>query len=74
MFLPEESHGQRSLVGYSPWSREKSDTTEQLTLSLGFKDVIFVVVVEELVSVQVFEGIQSNSVLLLRITYLKGIK
>ena len=74
MFLPEESHGQRSLVGYSPWSHEKSDTTEQLTLSLGFKDVIFVVVVEELVSVQVFEGIQSNSVLSLRITYLKGIK
>ena len=27
-FLPGESHGQRSLVGYSPWSREESDTTE----------------------------------------------
>ena len=25
-FLPEESQGQRSLVGYSPWGRE-SDTT-----------------------------------------------
>ena len=24
------SHGQRSLVGYSPWGREESDTTEQL--------------------------------------------
>ena len=24
----ENSHGQRSLVGYSPWSRKKSDTTE----------------------------------------------
>ena len=21
VFLPEESHGQRSLVGYSPWGR-----------------------------------------------------
>ena len=25
-FLPGESHGQRSLVGYSPWSRQESDT------------------------------------------------
>ena len=25
-----KSHGQRSLVGYSPWSRKKSDTTEPL--------------------------------------------
>ena len=23
-----ESHGQRSLVGYSPWGRKESDTTE----------------------------------------------
>jgi len=26
--LPGESHGQRSLVGYSPWSFRESDTTE----------------------------------------------
>ena len=25
-----ESHGQRSLVGYSPWGYKESDTTEQL--------------------------------------------
>ena len=31
VFLPGESHGQRSLVGYSPWGRKESDTTEQLT-------------------------------------------
>ena len=29
--LPGESHGQRILVGYSPWGRKVSDTTEQLT-------------------------------------------
>ena len=23
IFLPGKSHGQRSLVGYSPWSRER---------------------------------------------------
>ena len=26
-FLPGESHGQRSLVGYSPWSCKELDTT-----------------------------------------------
>ena len=26
--LPEESHGQRSLVGYSPWGHKELDTTE----------------------------------------------
>ena len=28
--LPGESHGQRSLVGCSPWGRKESDTTERL--------------------------------------------
>ena len=28
--LPGESHGQRSLVGYSPWGRKEWDTTERL--------------------------------------------
>ena len=27
---PGKSHGRRSLVGYSPWGRKKSDTTERL--------------------------------------------
>ena len=31
VFLPGESHGQRSLVGYNPWGCKESDTTEQLT-------------------------------------------
>ena len=31
-FLPGKSHGQRSLVGYSPWGHKGSDTTERLTL------------------------------------------
>ena len=30
VFLPGESHGQRSLIGCSPWGREESDTTEWL--------------------------------------------
>ena len=30
IFLPGKSHGQRSLVGHSPWGHKESDTTEQL--------------------------------------------
>ena len=30
VFLPGESHEQRSLVGYSPWGRKESDKTERL--------------------------------------------
>ena len=36
VFLPGESHGYRSLVGYSPWGYTESDTTERLTISLFF--------------------------------------
>ena len=30
VLLPGKSHGQRSLVGYSPWGHKESDMTEQL--------------------------------------------
>ena len=30
VFLPGESHGQKSLVGYSPRGHKESDMTEQL--------------------------------------------
>ena len=35
-FLPGESHGQRSLLGYSLWGHKQSDTTERLLSSLSF--------------------------------------
>ena len=31
VFVPGESHGQRSLAGYSPWCHTESDTTERLS-------------------------------------------
>ena len=45
VFLPGESHGQRSLADYSPWGHKESDTTEWLTLShypmIWFSHVLF---------------------------------
>ena len=35
VFLLEEFHGQKSLVGSSPWGGNESDTTEGLTLPLS---------------------------------------
>ena len=33
VFLPGESHGQKSLAGYSPWGCKESDTIELLSLN-----------------------------------------
>ena len=35
VFLPGESHRQRSLVGYSPWGHKESDTTEAIEYAHG---------------------------------------
>ena len=40
--LAGESHGQSSLVGYSPWSCKESGTTEQVTLLL-LKGLIYTI-------------------------------
>ena len=32
VFLSGKSHGQRSLVGYSPWGRKESGMTERLNM------------------------------------------
>ena len=39
VFLPGESHGQRSLAGHGPWDCRESDTTE-VTSTHAFKRVI----------------------------------
>ena len=36
VLLPGKSHGQRSLVGYSPWGRKELDTTERLHFHFPF--------------------------------------
>ena len=42
--LPGESHGWKSLVGYSPRGRKESDTTERLHLTLPTADLGVVIV------------------------------
>ena len=38
----ENPHGQRSLVGYSPWDCKELDTTEQLTLTHSYNANLFI--------------------------------
>ena len=47
LFLPGESHGQRSLEGYSPRGLKESDTSEPLSLPLHgmiFKSKLTVII------------------------------
>ena len=41
VLFPGKSHGQRSLVGYSPWGRKESDTTEWLHLYTWQSSCVF---------------------------------
>ena len=38
--LPGKSHGQRSLVGYSPWGRRESDPTERYIIPMLYTFMI----------------------------------
>ena len=40
VLLPGKSHGRRSLVGYSPWGRKESDTTEQLYFTIQHRELL----------------------------------
>ena len=40
VFLPGKSHGQRSLMGYSPWCCRKLDTTEHTQTHTHFESKI----------------------------------
>ena len=37
VFLPEKSHGQWSLAGYSPWGHKETDTTEHAHTQLAYE-------------------------------------
>ena len=52
VFLPGEFHGQRSLVGYSPWGCKESDTTEWLTFTfqLSFRKCSIFISSSQLIS------------------------
>ena len=42
VFLPGESHGQRSLAGYSPGGHQESNTTKQPSMHIAFKSQMWI--------------------------------
>ena len=42
VLLPGETHGQRSLAGYSPWGHRESDTTEETLVRMPSNRIITV--------------------------------
>ena len=40
--MPEKSHGQRSLVGYSPWGHKESDMTEMTLACMHAQFCVFI--------------------------------
>ena len=54
IFLPGESHGQRSLAGYSLWGRKESDTTEATSLMQNWLNFI------QLLCVKITLGLKGN--------------
>ena len=67
VFLPGESHGQGSLVGYSPWGCQELDMTERLAFSapVCFKPCFKVMLVragqtESMLSCRLFSKIKPS--------------
>ena len=46
VLLPGKSHGWRSLVGYSPWGRKESDTTERLPFPMYYLLILLAVILQ----------------------------
>ena len=40
VFLSGKAHGRRSLIGYSPWGRKESDTTERLYFLISIDNTL----------------------------------
>ena len=41
-FLSEESHGQRSLAGYSPWGHQELGTIEPLSIYMYYTEINYI--------------------------------
>ena len=67
VFLPGESHGQRSLGGYSPWGHKESDVTEHNTQAAAYAACLLLVNMK--VSIFFFFTVRNSTALNLCVRY-----
>ena len=61
VFLPGESHGQKSMVGYSPWGHKELDMTEWLThIAVLYIPIKYLLILVNLVLAYVFKNGQNT--------------
>ena len=60
VFLPGESHGQRSLMGYSPRGHKESDTTERLHFHFNNLNYSFKIFKTELKIIEILPQVGKN--------------
>ena len=68
VLLPGKSHGWRSLVGYCPWGRKESDTTERHSLTRVYcwqhdESMTFFFLMKHLHDLSLFTDVEAHSVL-----------
>ena len=56
MLLPGKSHGQKSLIGYSPWGCKESDMTERLHFTISSPGKRTGVIIYHFIELGLFPG------------------
>ena len=61
VFLPRESHGQKSLGGYSPWGRKESNATWQLNNTLRYQKLNYQTEIQSTKNTGIFSYFKKNT-------------
>ena len=61
-FLPRESHGQKSLVGYHPWDHKESDMTERTHTCISQRQKLCRDMLSQVFNRQIYERIRLKNI------------
>ena len=71
VFLPGESHGQRSLVGCSPRGHKELDMTERLSMTVMTRELSSPIVCSQKTKTENRNNIITNSIKILKVDHIK---
>ena len=70
-FLPEKSHGQKCLVGCSPWGHKESDMTEHLSMTVMTRELSSHMVCGQKTKMENRNNIITNSIKIKKMNHIK---